>query len=350
MTAPRGSRRRPQRLVSVIIVNWNGKAWLRGCLDSLRAQTYPRLEVILVDNGSRDGSVDFVRSRYRGVRVIANPDNRGFATANNQGVREARGELVLLLNNDTRLPRNCLQRLVEGFDRIPRLGSLQPKLVFMDRPVVLDCCGSYWTGSSLLYHYGAEKPARRAIYSRPQPFFSNKGAAMLIRRDLIGTLGLFDDDFWCYYEETDFCHRLWLTGYECWYYPEATVYHARGGTTETLDNAHIQFHNFKNKLCSFLKNFQARSLAVVLPAFLVVTVLLSLGWLGQGKYRHAAAVYRALWWNLRHLPGTLAKRRTVQGHRTRSDRQVARKAKRNPRLSFYYHLWRGTLERYVDAG
>lgn len=334
-------------LVSVVVVNANGRRWLPGCLDALSKQTHRRLEIILVDHGSTDDSLAFVRRRYPDVKLISRRVNSGFASGNNAGVAEARGKYVLLLNNDTVAAPDCVAQLLQAFQSIPRLGSVQAKLVHLDNPDRLDVCGAYWTDSSLLYYYGYGKPADDPAYNRAQPFFSNKAAGMLVPKDLIDRFQLFDEDFWCYYEETDFCHRLWLYGYECWYWPPAVVRHFIGGTSRNTRPATIQFHNFKNKLCSFLKNFQVRTLLRVVPMFLAANFVLSLVWLGMGKPRQAAALYRALWWNLRHLPSTLAKRRTVQAARRRSDRELFRLVKRNPRLVYYYYLLRG-LERYVD--
>lgn len=338
----------PAPLVSVIIVNWNGRKWLPACLRSLVAQTHRPIEIILVDNGSTDDSVAFVKKRFRRVKVIEQRGNIGFAGGSNAGLKRARGEFVLLVNSDTRAERTLVAGLLEAFAIIPNLGSVQPKIVRMRDPERLDVCGSYWTDSSLLYHYGYGAKQSLIKYNRPCPFFSNKGAAMLVRRDVIDQLGLFDPDFWCYYEETDFCHRLWLSGYECWYWPKVKIHHYHlGGTVLTVDNAYVQYHNFKNKLCSFLKTFQGRSLVGILPTFLVITVMLSIVWTLQGKFRHAVALYRALWWNCRQLSETLRKRGAVQRHRTRTDRDIAKVVKRNPRLRYYFYLFTN-LTKYVD--
>ncbi len=334
-------------LISVIIVNWNGQKWLKDCFDSLIAQTYQNVEIIMVDNGSSDNSVEYTKTHYPAVQCVLSETNLGFAGGNNLGLKHASGEYILLLNNDTAMPRDCLANFVKAFEEVPNLGSAQAKLVLMDDHHKLDTCGSYWTSSTFVYNYGYRKNADLKKYNTAKPFFSNKGAAMLIKREVIDKVGLFDDDFWCYYEETDLCHRIWLSGFECWYWPDATVYHALGSTADVFANDYIQFHNFKNKLCSYLKNFEALSLLTIVPTYMVGVITLSLAWLVQGKVGHFTAIYRGLWWNIVHLQRTLAKRRAVQQLRVISDKELLAKVKKNPHIRYYYYLFT-LLENYHD--
>jgi GT2 family glycosyltransferase len=334
-------------LISIIIINWNGKKWLKNCLNSLDGQTYKNFEIIFVDNASTDDSVEYVRENFPKVKIVQNKKNLGFAGGNNIGLKHAKGDYILLLNNDTWVEKNFLSKFIKSFDEIPNLGSVQSKIALMNTPKKLDAVGSYWTDSSFLYYYGYGKDASLTKYNKPMPFFSNKGASMLIRRDLINKIGLFDDDFWCYYEETDFCHRAWIAGYECWYYPKAVAYHAVGGTSFQLDNAYIQFHNFKNKMLSFVKNFEARTLAYVLPVFLLLNIALSFLWLFQGKIKHFFALYRAFWWNIINIKSTLEKRSMMKKNKVRSDSEIFLKIKKNPKLGYYYYLFVG-LEKYED--
>lgn len=336
------------KFVSIIIVNWNGKRWLADCLDSLLCQTYKNFEIVLVDNASKDDSVEFVQKNYPQILIVRNDANLGFASGNNSALGKIKGDLVLLLNNDTRAPVDYLEKFVGAFDEIPNLGAAQSKIVLMDEPDKLDSCGSFWTNSTFLYHYGSVKDQSIDKYNKPFPVFSNKGASMLIRKDLIDKIGLFDDDFWCYYEETDFCHRVWLSGYECWYYPNAVVAHAMGGTSLSVDNSYVQFHNFKNKLLSLLKNFELKTQLTVIPVYLISNILISLLWLAQRKFKHFAAIYKAILWNLIHLNETLNKRASIQSQRLVGDKQIFLRVKRNPRPIYYYYLFFGLIHKYKD--
>lgn len=328
------------KFISVIIVNYNGEKWLKRCLTSLTNQTYRYFEIIFVDNASTDRSVNFVKKYFPKVNIIRNQANLGFAGGNNVGIRQAKGEYLLILNNDIFCENDFLEKLVKSFTDCPSASLIQPKIVLMDNPKLLDCAGSFWTDSTFLYHHGYQEKSSLPVFNQSYPVFSLKGAAMLIKRQVFEKTGLFDHDFWCYYEETDYCHRAWLAGFECWYYPKATVYHAVGGTTKKQDAAFLQFYNFKNKLLSFLKNWGGVSLISIIPTFLTMNVGVSFYWLIQGRGKHFLSIYRAFWWNLIHLNQTMKKRRQMQKLRVKSDREILKWTKRNPSINYYRQLIR----------
>ncbi len=336
-----------QPLVSVIIVNWNGKKWLKQCFDSLYNQTMTDFEIIFVDNASSDDSVSYVSTQYPKARIVQSGGNIGFSGGNNLGVRYARGKYVVFLNNDTWVDQNYLEKFIVAFDEIPNLGSAQSKIVLMNDENKLDACGAYWSHSSFLYHYGYAKDQSNEKYNVSKEIFSNKGASMIVRRDLIEKIGLFDEEFWCYYEETDFCHRVWLSGYECWYYPKATIHHAIGGTSTYFENSHIQFHNLKNKLRSYLKNLQLRTLFIILPIFFLLNFGLGLFLLLRGKSGQCTVLFKALSWNIRNFRETIVERKKIQAQRVRTDKQIFTLVRREPSLTYYYHLLFG-LEKYED--
>ncbi len=335
-------------LVSIIIVNYNGKKWLKGCLDALIQQSYKHIEIIFVDNGSQDGSVALVKKEYPSVKLIQSKENLGFAGGNNLGYQCATGDLILLLNNDTVVEKKFISNFVRGFREFPKAGILQAKIILMNPSNIIDTCGSYLTNSTFLYHYGNGKSAKLSQYNHPFKVFTVKGAAMLIKREVIDKVGLFDDDFWCYYEETDLCHRAWMVGYQSWYWPFATVLHGAGGTSLRFPNDFIQFHNFKNKLLSMLKNFGTRSLLSIIPLFIVLNICLSIIWLLQGRMKHAASLYKAIWWNVIHFPQTLKKRKIIQSMRRVKDKSLFSSCLKNPKLQYYFYLFRDNIADYED--
>lgn len=326
------------KLISVIIVNWNGKKWLANCFEDLKNQTNQNYEIIFVDNASSDDSVIFIKQNYPNVHIVENQKNLGFAAGNNSALPIARGEYILLLNNDTRIPPNYLENFIGAFLNNPKIGAAQSKIIRMDNPDLLDSCGSFWTNTTLLYHYGVGKKQSLKKYNDAFPVFTNKGASMLISRKLVDEIGLFDDDFWCYYEETDFCHRVWLAGYECWYLPTSEISHAIGGTSVKFKNSEIHFNNFKNKLLSYLKNFEVKTLLRVIPIFLILSIGISFLWIAQGYFSNAYAIYRALIWNIVHFKNTLNKRYVIQKKRVVSDKAIFLKTRRTPNLKYYYGL------------
>ena len=307
-------------LVSIVIVNWNGKKWLKTCLDSVFRQTYRQFEVIMVDNGSNDNSQAFVREYFPKVKVIELDQNYGFAKGNNVGIEKAKGDIVFLLNNDTVIDKDMLEKIVPVFDN-PKIGTAQPKIVLMNESNMLDLAGAFWTSTTFLSYFGLRAKSNLRKYNEPLKVFSNKGAAMFIRKSMLDKIGSFDEDFWCYYEETDLCHRAWLVGFECWYYPVSTCHHANGGTSLVFENSFIQFHNFKNKLLSFLKNFEAGSLVTIIPTYLfcLLGLILFFGLKGEGS--KSLALIKSLLWNVQNLSKTLRKRGKVQKLRQLKDHE-----------------------------
>lgn len=301
--------------VSVIIVNYNGRRWLKDCFESLQRQTHTNVEIILVDNASTDGSVDYVRARYPQIKVIKNAHNMGFASGNNTGVRAATGAFVLLLNPDTIASEHLLENLLQAFTDIPQLGCVQPKLLFMYDSKKLDSCGSMFTQTGFLKHVGNQQRAADPRWNIAFPVLSVKGACMMFPQALLDrTNGLFDDDYFCYFEETDFCLRVWLAGYECWYYPQAHLRHATGGVSGTshVVNSFIQYHSYKNRLTTHLKNLALPTLLRVLPVCLTFYGIIGLALLFGGQPWNTYAVFRAIGYCLIHLPTTLKKRRRIQ--------------------------------------
>ncbi len=334
--------------ISIIIVNYNGKVWLKGCLTSLFRQSYKNFEVIFVDNASTDGSIEFVKNHFPKVKLVVNKENLGFSGGNNIGYERASGEFILFLNNDTEVSNDFLEKFINSFKKLPKASIIQSKIVYLNDHNKIDSCGSFWTDSSFLYYIGNNKNANDSRYNKPFKEFSTKGASMMVKRNVIDKIGLFNDNFWNYYEETDFCHRAWIAGFETWYSPEAVCYHANGGTSLSFKNEFIQFHNFKNKLSSFLINFEIKTLILVLPVFLLMNLLISVIWLFGGRVKHSFALFKALAWNISNMRNIIIDRNKVQMLRANSDKSYLNKVKRNPRLSYYYHLLKDNLGLYYD--
>jgi len=335
-------------LVSVIIVNYNAKKWLDKCITSILSQTHKNIEVILTDNASTDGSVEYVAKKFPKVIIRKSNSNRGYSGGANFGAKYAKGDFFLIVNTDMYLEKDFLEKSLKAFAENSKLAILQSKIVHMNDHNVIDTCGGFWTDTTFLYHYGNSKNASLPIYNKPFPVFTVKAVAVVVRASVVKRIGLFDDDFWCYYEETDFCHRAWLSGYECWYYPSAKVFHEGGATTLTFPNDFVQFHNFKNKTLSFLKNFEESSLVTIIPKFIALNILLSVIWLFQGKWKHSLSLYKAFMWNIQRIPQTRKKRARIQKLRAKRDSEYMKICLKNPRLSYYYHLLTIQFDKYSD--
>ena len=337
-------------MISVVIVSHNGRKWLEGCLASLQGQTYSNHEIIIVDNASTDDTVRWIEFEYPQIKLITSMQNLGFASGSNLGIHNSKGDYILLLNNDTVADLRFLENLLIAFERVPNLGAVSGKIILMDEPSKLDNCGAFWTNTTFLYHYGYRQDESLSKFNGMMPVFSCNGAAMLVKREALDEVGLFDDDFWCYNEDVDLCHRLWIAGHECWYYPDAVVCHAKGATSSMMDSANVQYHSFKNRLASYIKNCEMLTLLWVLPIHLALNILIGLLWLIRGDFKLSLSVFRALWWNVVNARSTFAKRRRVQASRTKDDRSILSATRKNPPLKYYYYLLVGLDKYREEAG
>lgn len=314
--------RKKTPLVSIIIVNWNGGEVFRQCLTSLEKIDYPNWELVIVDNGSKDESITSITSTtgIMRIKIIKNQENLGFAKANNQGYKLARGKYVLLLNNDTLVKSDFLTKLVERMERDRTLGVIQPKIFLMDKPGFLDNAGSFLTRIGFWHHWGfLEKDGPE--FGQERDIFSAKGACMLIKHSVIDRVGLFDEDFISYFEETDFCWRVWLAGYRVVYYPQAKIYHKVGFTIRRLDVSNINYHYYKNRITALLKNLEARNLPIFLIPHLIVSTGVAVAFLLL-RPRSSLVILGAILWNLINVDRIFKKRKEVQELRKVKDKKL----------------------------
>ena len=318
-------------LVSIIIVNWNGGEMFNGCLKSLEGLNYPKWELILVDNGSNDKSQYFVKNhnlKCQRYELIQNKTNLGFAGPNNQGYKISRGRYILLLNNDTKVTEDFLTKMVGRMEMNPRIGVLQPKIYLMEKPGYLDNTGSYITKTGLLKHEGfLEKDAPR--FNNEKEIFAAKGACMLIKKEVIQKVGLFDKDFFAYFEESDFCWKSWIVGYTTIYYPKTYIFHKLGATSKKMNQISINYHSLKNRVATLIKNLQFRNLFLILPTHLFILLFICVLYLLRFQFGKSKMVISAIFWNLIHLPKLISKRNKIQRLRAFSDNEIFQKVGRN---------------------
>lgn len=307
-----------QRLVSVVIVNWNGKHLLAECLDSVRDQQVSDLEIILVDNGSKDGSVQFVRGNYPDVVLVALEENRGFAGGNNEGIRRAKGRYIALLNNDTKVDHNWLRNLLESAELSkPSVGMWASKILSYHSPGVLDNVGL------LLYPDGLGRgkgrlEADHGQYDGPAEAFFPSGCAALFRREVLDDTGLFDEEFFAYADDVDLGLRARLCGWSCRYVPSARVYHKYSASS----SAYSPFKAFlveRNRILVLLRNFPVE-LILCSPLFTAVRFLAHFyaavaGRGASGKFSQQESLFKAIGivmqaWvaAIRMMPGVIRKR------------------------------------------
>lgn len=209
---------------SVIVLSWNGMEYLGDCLDAVLSQDCPDFEVIVVDNGSSDGSADFVGQQYPQVRLIRNARNLGFAGGNNVGLRAATGDVLILLNQDTVVQSGWLEALIEAFDE-SGTGVVGCKILYPDGKTIQHAGGYFDWPIGLAFHYGCDEEDR-GQYEHPREVEYVTAAAMGIRRSVLRKVGYLDETFFPgYFEDLDFCRRVQGAGYRVLYRPEASVIH-----------------------------------------------------------------------------------------------------------------------------
>lgn len=215
--------------VSVIIPNWNGWELLRPCLESLRQQRYHDFEVIVVDNASSDNSVAEIRAQYPEIRVLALSQNGGYSAGCNAGIYAARGEILVMLNNDTETDPEWLGKLVDALDRHPEAGSAASRMmIFRDRTTI-HSAGDLYQRDGTANSRGVWQP-HGPPYDEERYVFGGCGGAVAYRRAMIEAIGAFEERFFMYCEDVDLNWRAQLAGWRCVYVPDAVVYHHLSAT------------------------------------------------------------------------------------------------------------------------
>jgi GT2 family glycosyltransferase len=252
-------------MVSVIIVNYNGREVLEKCVQSVFHSSYSPLEVIIVDNSPNDGSTNEILKRFS-VTLIRNKRNLGFARGNNQGLKEAKGEYILLLNNDATLHPRAIEELVKE-SKDSQCQILQPKILMADNHNVINSTGIsiHLAGFPVLMRCGE----RDAQYTFPTNICAPHGACFLASKTVMNEIGLFDEEFVAFNEDTDFGWRALLMKKNIRFVPSAIVYHKWGHTYNQAHIANKVYLAERNRLIMILTNYQRRTMVLLLPLFIL---------------------------------------------------------------------------------
>lgn len=298
--------------VSIIILNYEGRTWLEKCLNSAVAELAADCELIVVDNGSTDGSVEFVQQSFPSVRVLPLGRNTGFAAGNNAGAQAASGHYLAFLNNDAAPQPGWLSALRRALDRDPDVALAASCIVFMHDPAIVDSAGdgiTRWGGAFKRGHGGPVREARGG-----GDVFGACGAAFLVRRGAFQELGGFDSAFFAVYEDVDLSYRFQLRGFRCTYVPDAVVHHAGSGTLGRL-SANSVFWGQRNLEWMYFKNTPWPLLLITLPGHAVYDLAAALYFARSG---HFGTFVSAKWSALRDTARVWRQRRDVQRSRRSS--------------------------------
>ena len=257
--------------VSVVIPNFNGIAFLDSVLASLEGQTLSNFEVILVDNGSTDGSCSFVTANYPWVHLIELSENFGFCGAVNAGIRAAKAPYVLLLNNDTEVKEDVVEEMLAAIRRHKNAFSCGARMVQYHDRDRLDDVGNYYCALGWSFARGRGKDIH--AYETEDKIFSACAGAAIYRKKIIEKIGYFDEEHFAYLEDTDIGYRARIYGYENWYAPKAIVYHVGSGTSGSRYNQFKTRYSSRNNIYLIYKNMPLLQIILNLP-FLAVGFLI----------------------------------------------------------------------------
>lgn len=322
--------------VSIVIVTYKGDGMLKDCLDSLAATCGDEPQIVVVDNSPSEAT-RFLVARYPNTCYVSSPGNPGFAGGNNRAMPFCERPYVLLLNNDTIVhERASIEALVAFLDETPQAGVVQGTMVVPGEKPVLGGCGAFLSPFGFLYANGAFVPDALEYHS-PCRCFSAIGAFMMFRKSLLAhTNGfLFRSHFWSYYEETDFCHRVWLVGSEVWYVPTPPISHLLGKTSGMFPPAEIMGRYLRNQLFSLAVNLGWAARLWLVPAQAGIVFCHALVSLARGnakQFRSDTSAIAVLW---RERKRILAARRAVQRKRKIGDLALFRAVMRMPPPGYF---------------
>lgn len=323
----------PSPLVSVIVINYNGKEFLKDCLESIYGQNYHDFELIVVDNGSTDGSVQFIKEKFPDTILIENKENLGFAVANNQGIEILRGKYVALLNNDTVVDRDWLKNLVTAAESSSEdTGMWAGKILSLENPNIIDSVGGLIISNDGIAKGRGRLERDIGQYDREEEVFIPSACAALYRKRMFDEVGLFDEDFFAYCEDTDLGLRARLAGWKTISAPKAVVYHHYSGTTGKYTSIKAYLVE-RNHIWLAIKNFPLSKL-LLLPLYTFWRYLMQV----YGIFRKKGAggrfledfsgselliiLFKALWGATKGMPVILKKRRYIQKKKIVTDKEI----------------------------
>lgn len=307
-------------LVSVIIPSWNGEKLLKTCLSSLKKQSFNNFEVIMVDNGSTDGSVDYIRKYFPEVKIIQLKKNFGFARAVNEGIRKSVGKYIFLLNNDTEINKDCLKFLVMDIQK-KKVEFVVPKFLDFYQRDILELAGNSFVIDAVGHLYSTaigKKDSQK--FSISGFTFLAPGGGCLFQKLLFEKVGLFDEDYFLYLEDADFSLRAQLAGFKGWYEPKAKIYHIKMATS-SKNTKLVNYLVFRNMMITVLKNYPLKLILTNFNWLKIILVILNTikYFLFKGQIITA---FKAPLYIIFNLVKILRKRKIIQSLKKVSDEYI----------------------------
>ena len=249
--------------VTIVIPNYNGEKYLKNCIQSVRDHTRIPYQLIVVDNGSSDRSIEEIEEAFPEVRVIRLDKNYGFCKAVNEGIRDSSTPYVLLLNNDTVIRKGFVENLLRAVERDEKIFSVEAKMLQYADPSRIDSAGTYYNALGWAYSAGKDKPSSR--YTRKKYTFSTCAGAAIYRRELLEKTGLFDERHFAYLEDVDIGYRARILGYRNLYEPKAEVIHVGSASSGSRYNEFKVRYSARNNIYLIYKNMPLMQWLINLP-------------------------------------------------------------------------------------
>lgn len=302
--------------VTVVILNWNGRTYLEQFMPSVMATTYPDFKVLVVDNGSTDDSLDFLRRHYPEVALLPLDRNHGFTTGNNLALPHVHTPYYVLLNNDVEVHPDWLQPMVEIMEADPKVAAVQPKLLSFQQRDHFEYAGA---AGGWIDRFGYPFSRGRLFevnepdlgqYDSVAEIFWTTGACMLVRKSVSDALGLFEDSFFAHMEEIDFCWRAKNHGYKMMYTPHSKAWHLGGGTLPK-SSPRKTYLNAHNSLAAMVKNFPSGQMPIKVFIRLCLDGVWATRALVQGDFATIGAIFKAHWALFLKMPFWLKRRKAT---------------------------------------
>ena len=284
--------------IAVVILNWNGLHFLEKLLPEVVEHTLPDAEVYVADNGSSDGSVEWLRQNLPGVHVIDLQKNYGFAGGYNRALQQIEADYYVLLNSDVQVSQNWIKPVAKALEKDPEIAACQPKIrSFQDRKMFeyAGAAGGFMDKNGFIFCRGRmfnTFEPDNGQYDDEIEIFWASGCCLFVKAEFFHEVGGLDEDFFAHMEEIDLCWRLKNRGYKVKYIPGSTVFHIGGGTLSKI-NPRKTYLNFRNNLYILVKNYYGGNLSVKLFFRLILDGIASLKFLAEGSLAHSVAVMRA---------------------------------------------------------
>jgi len=285
-------------LVSIIIVNWNAKEYLKECINSLLAQTYQNYEIILVDNASTDNSIELVEKEFSTVKIIKNTKNIGFAEGNNVGIKNSKGDIIALFNPDAVADKEWLSILVSKLQSSEKIGAVAGKIFYLGNEYGKNAVFCTWPKlnpyTAMPVNFHNNEPTSKVDYL--------SGAAMIVKKEVIETVGLLDPGFFMYFEETDWCARMIRAGYDLVYVPEAKAWHVVSPSISNQDKKTYLME--RSRIRFAIKNFDIAYLLFFHFYFFLESTFVFFRDIKNLNFIRTKIRFKAIKWNLTNFQKT----------------------------------------------